>query len=665
MREYDPSIPNPETSPRLVNTAEVGGVAVASMAELPAELQETPEVDVEYLESERKKNTTENLRALQKRFGERFVKGHLMEGGGYTGGAARELLAGFMDKPGFAGELKRLIPGKHGALALLKDNHAYIQATLEQLYKDGDPTHETGPAKNPYELARSVGYELSGPFESTSEFVPLDKKDFRPRERLCTFNEPERRLRNYHMLWLRHTEVDSTLPADELSADTLSDTWKTYLRTIGRYDEASDSYDLNNLRPARDDPYGTSSMSVQISRKGTQVSIKNRYNHTVGNPDNTLDSDLDHVTYGLKRAVYHRVGREDLMSKTRVALAEGYIADNDGGIHSYKYEEDNVYYGDYEYIENGVVTTVDRGAYYMISPQLYVPKSGKGDELCFGQRRSGVTGLEVTSDVKFLYESTKAQGGEEDPHMSELRQVYAERDFTVLKERAVEHLHEHFEHAYTGYSQVTHILGAETRSRGELDQLFEQKMTEWQQDGIVDYVVERLITHGELHTPVITPEGLFGPSQIMALAKNFGESQPMETYLYQDLYNLYSASELCGDGELHFSLIPNKYDRELGSADVEGKIAILTRRQSEKPELNYKVPSVLAAVMHWYALRAGGDTLSDQGAFDKTVITHFDMKSKELEGWSRVSYSCVYYDGEPHLRYSNVVRHDSTRLSVG
>lgn len=187
LRTGGESIPN--------ELAGIGGVAIAAAAELP----ETPEVGVEQLESERKINTAENLRALKNRFGERFVKGDLMEGGGYTDGAARELLAGFMDRPGFAAELKRLIPGKHGALALLKDNHAYIQATLDQRYKD-DPGHERQPVKDPYELARSVGYELTGPFASTGEFVPLDKQDFRPSERLCTFNSPVERLKGYNIL---------------------------------------------------------------------------------------------------------------------------------------------------------------------------------------------------------------------------------------------------------------------------------------------------------------------------------------------------------------------------------------------------------------------------------------------------------------------------------
>lgn len=644
----------------------LGGMAVADTAELP----ETPDVDVQQLESERKTNTRENLRALQKRFGERFVKGDLMEGGGYTGGAARELLAGFMDRPGLADCLKRLIPGKHGALALLKDNHAYIQATLEQWLQDDSGAYEREPAKDPYELARSVGYELTGPFQSTREFVPLGEKDFRPGERLCTFNEPTGRLRDYNILWLRHDEVDYTLPADQLTVDTLSETWKTYLKTIGRYDQDSDSYDLAGLRPTRDDPYGTSSMSVQISRQGTHVSIKNRYNHTVGNPDNTLDSDLDNVAYGLRRAVYTRVGREDLMDKTRVALAEGYIADNDGGIHHYQYEEENIYYGDYEYIENGVVTTIDRGRYYMISPQLYVPQSGKGDELRLGRRAAGITELEVDSDVRFLYESSKTQGNEKDPRISELRREYAERDHAELKALSVERTRNQIRSAYSAYSTVVEQLGHTPESQKVLEQLFAAKDKEWQESGVYDYLVEKLIADGARFNLVATPNVEASEAQVVLLAEAFGKDQPYPTYVYDDLYRRghYTSQEWSGDkgaAPIHLSLIPDRIDGEMGNARVDSQVEQLRERRAKQPELDVRVPSVLEAVTYWYTLRAQGDKLDDSSAYDKTYIRHIELEPKTVVRWPFVPYSYVSGGGKPYLSDSNADDENDVRLSVG
>lgn len=672
-------------------------VAIGRLAAMAAELPNILEFDVQQLESERKMNTMENLRALQKRFGERFVKGELMEGGGYTGSGARELLAdfmelaprkfpgaGFVDNEGndrevsFAEVLKRIIPNKHGAYTLLKDNHAYIQATLEQWYKD-DPDHERAPVRDPYELARSVGYELTGPFGSTSEFVGLDKQDFRANERICTFNDPTGRLRGYHILWLRRDDVSGTLPADQLTADTLSDTWKTYLKTIGRYDRDSDSYDLSGLRPTRDDPYGTSSMSVQISRTGSHVSIKNRYNHTVGNPDNTLDSDLDNVAYGLKRAVYSRIGREDLMDKTSVALAEGYIADNKGGIHHYQYEEDNVHYGDYEYISNGVVTSIDRGKYYMISPQLYVPKSGKGDELRLGQRCTAPRGLEVSSDVRFLYNSG-IKGKEKDPVLAELRRAYAERDHSELKARTTEFIREQVGSAYVAYRTVADkLLGTQrgflsesevAASVQELEQLFATKDQEWQANGVYDYLVEKLITDGARFNLVATPNVEASEAQVVALAEAFGKDQPYQTYVYDDLYRKgrYTGKEWSGNrgsAPIRLSLIPSRYDGEMGYGTVETQTGQLRERRVKQPKLDAHVPSLLEAVTYWYSLRAQGDKLSDGSTFDKTYIRHFDLDPKTVGGWRVVPDSCVRDGGGPRLGGSYADYGRDVRLAVG
>lgn len=644
---------------------EMGGVAVASTAELP----EIINTDPQKLESERKMINAENLRALRKRFGEQFVKGELMEGGGYTGNAARELLAGFMDFPGFADELKRLIPGKNGALQLLKDNHAYIQATLEQLYKD-DLTHERQPVKDPYELARSVGYELTGPFKSTGEFVSLDKQDFRPDERICTFNNPSERLNDYHILWLRHAEVSDILPADMLTADNLSQPWKTYLKTIGRYDENSDRYDLSGLRPARDDPYGTSSMSVQISRQGSHVSIKNRYNHTVGNPDNTLDSDLDNVAYGLKCAVYSAVGREDLIHKTKVALAEGYIADNEGGIHRYRYEEDNVYYGEYEYINNGIVTTVDRGKYYMISPQIYVPRSGNGDELRLGQRHNSSVGLEVGNDVRFLYEATRSTHSEKDPHVANLRAEYAERDHEELKVLVVERIRNQLQSTHVAYTTVAEQLRHKPESLTELEQLLTEKDEEWRVSGIYDYLVEQLIKNGVQYNLVATPNIEATEAQVVALAEAFGKGRPYGTYVYDELYRKgrYTGSEWSGNSgkaPVRLSLIPSRLDSEISGRSVEEQLQMLRERQTDLPELNVRVPSLLEAITHWYSLRAQGDKLDDGRAYDKTYVRHFDFMPTSADGFLRVPDSCVGSDGMPFLCYSNADGRDGGRLAVG
>lgn len=263
--------------------------------------------------------------------------------------------------------------------------------------------------KNPYELAGNAGYELAGPFEGVDELTPYEQ-DYRNGELICTFTtNPESRLDTYHILWLRSEEVDFIVPADELTEENLTETWRKYLRAINRYDASTGIYNLVGLRPSREDPYGVSSMSVQISRMGKHVSIKNRYNHTVASPDSTYGNNLNNIIHGLKLAIYDLVGRVDLMDADQEQLDVGYVLDNDGGIHYYYYEEDNVYLGHYEYIKNGVVHSIDKGAYDMISPDIYVSKCKKGKTIAIGDtvRR---TSLEAVGDDRFNLHTYNSSG---------------------------------------------------------------------------------------------------------------------------------------------------------------------------------------------------------------------------------------------------------------
>ena len=53
-------------------------------------------------------------------------------------------------------------------------------------------------------------------------------------------------------------------------------------------------------KPAREDEYGTSVMGIQFAKTGVStVSIKNRYNHTVNNPDATYGNNLDKIIPGV------------------------------------------------------------------------------------------------------------------------------------------------------------------------------------------------------------------------------------------------------------------------------------------------------------------------------------------------------------------------------
>ena len=62
-------------------------------------------------------------------------------------------------------------------------------------------------------------------------------------------------------------------------------------------------------KPYRQDKYGTSVISIQFDKgEMTRVSIKNRYNHTVINPDATFSNNLDNIIPGLTNAFCEKYG---------------------------------------------------------------------------------------------------------------------------------------------------------------------------------------------------------------------------------------------------------------------------------------------------------------------------------------------------------------------
>lgn len=109
--------------------------------------------------------------------------------------------------------------------------------------------------------------------------------------------------------------------------------------------------DVNKIKrknfptPKRQDEYGTSVISIQFSRHGSTLSIKNRYNHTVNNPDNTFNSDLDNIIPGLTDAFEKDFGVRDYQDKKVNFDLINYVRIRDKFYH-YNHEINNIYYCD-------------------------------------------------------------------------------------------------------------------------------------------------------------------------------------------------------------------------------------------------------------------------------------------------------------------------------
>lgn len=195
----------------------------------------------------------------------------------------------------------------------IKENHkesefndfVYGNAGLKNEYDIRDVS------KTPKELLDDAGYDL---FEcKTVEEVNSFKKYFILGEQLCTFLDPASRLENKYVFFAV----------------------KKNILDIKREDF---------LIPDRQDEYGTSVISIQFTRdKNNHLSIKNRYNEVVNNPDSTFDNNLDNIIPGLTMSFYKAYGIREIYDENSEFQMENYIS-IDGEYYKYNYKLNDIYY---------------------------------------------------------------------------------------------------------------------------------------------------------------------------------------------------------------------------------------------------------------------------------------------------------------------------------
>ena len=163
--------------------------------------------------------------------------------------------------------------------------------------------------KTPEELLRQAHYTL---YEChTEEEIQSFTKYYQPKERLCTFRT--NRLNDCYVFFAVKDNADS----------------------IKREDFTN---------PKRQDEYGTSVISIQFTRDPTHMlSIKNRYNHTVSNPDATFSNNLDNIIPGLTLSFEKYYGMKQKYISSCLDIPN-YVLANDGRLYKYNYEINNVYY---------------------------------------------------------------------------------------------------------------------------------------------------------------------------------------------------------------------------------------------------------------------------------------------------------------------------------
>lgn len=164
--------------------------------------------------------------------------------------------------------------------------------------------------KTPEELLSEAGYIL---YEcKTEKDIQKFKKYYAKNEELCTFEDE--RLKRCHVFFAVKKNVD------EIKRENFSN-------------------------PKREDEYGTSVISIQFSRgaKNT-VSIKNRYNHRVNNPDATFNNNLDNIIEGLTKSFEINYNLNTYKKSDEDFELKNYVMANDGKYYKYIEEINNIYY---------------------------------------------------------------------------------------------------------------------------------------------------------------------------------------------------------------------------------------------------------------------------------------------------------------------------------
>lgn len=206
------------------------------------------------------------------------------------------------------------------------NDYIYSRAGLKNEYDIRDVS------KTPKELLDDAGYDF---YECKSvEDIMNFKKYFASKEDLCTFWSPDSRLKRFFVFFAVKKNV----------------------LDIKREDF---------IIPDREDEYGTSVISIQFTRdKYNHLSIKNRYNESVNNPDSTFDNNLDNIVPELTMSFYKTYGIKEVYFENAEFQMENYISVNE------EYFKFNYKLNDIYYCTNNVI--VDNNNVIRYDPEKYI-----------------------------------------------------------------------------------------------------------------------------------------------------------------------------------------------------------------------------------------------------------------------------------------------------
>ena len=201
-------------------------------------------------------------------------------------------------------------PSKSLYTDLIKNDKIYdFEKYIYSLFNEKKELLKTD--KTPFELMEEAGYIL---YECRCEReINFFKKYYKKGEELCTFKED--RLKDCHVFFAVKKDVND----------------------IKREDYKC---------PFRQDDYGVSVISIQFTKGDYNgVSIKNRYNHKVKNPDATFCNNLDNIIPGLTYSFYKMYHYNLELTNNINFELDGYKRDENGKYYKIFYSINNTLYG--------------------------------------------------------------------------------------------------------------------------------------------------------------------------------------------------------------------------------------------------------------------------------------------------------------------------------
>ena len=263
------------------------------------------------------------LRRIKKLYGEDFAK------------YCRSAFPRILEEEGLLLEtLKSAFPPSHDIYKALVEDDALPEFKNHIFYRAGFEKYEPKESyKSPSQLMLEAGYSLYK-CERESDVMQFVRY-YDENELLCTFDDIQDRLETCDVFFA------VSFDADELNRN-------------------------NFKNPKREDKYGVSVISIQFDKYDGSLSIKNRYNHAVDNPDATFSNDLDNIIPGLTDsfATYYDLYSRVDYSAFDEFYADDFVKSDKGQYFHFNRCVDDVYFCDDNWvIADGVAKQYDKSRY--------------------------------------------------------------------------------------------------------------------------------------------------------------------------------------------------------------------------------------------------------------------------------------------------------------